>query len=135
MDAPSPDMDTGTGGTRYCMHERDGDEDTAESAARLRGGAIATDDLSRWLKAIAAATHTATDIDDVFRWAIDLVCNYAGWPLGHVLRLDGDQARLLSTDIWHNRDSNRYGAFMEATRRITFAAGVGLPGRVLATGN
>ena len=61
--------------------------------------------------------------------------NYTGWPVGHVYILsDEDDGILVSSDIWHMDDPKRFRAFAEATKKTTFKRGMGLPGRVLESG-
>jgi PAS domain S-box-containing protein len=66
--------------------------------------------------------------------AIDLVCSFTSWPLGHLYVVDEAHAELVSTAIWHNDDRARFQPFVDATSQIPILRGVGLPGRVLESG-
>ncbi len=84
---------------------------------------------------VAATANAATDVDGALKACIDLLCGHTGWPVGHVYRRAPDGAdRLMSTNIWYLDDAKRYEAFRKASKHTEFAAGIGLPGRVLATG-
>ena len=91
------------------------------------------DDLSAWLKQAASVALTASTADEAMRRALDLVCEWTGWPLGHVLRTDGADGTLQSTGIWHDDAPARHAAFVAASEQRTFAVGEGLPGRIAAT--
>jgi PAS domain S-box-containing protein len=97
-----------------------------------RGSGTNARALARVLKSAAALAYAATDADDAFKWALDLVCAFTGWPVGHIFRVES--GALVSTGFWHLEDPEAYAAFVEATAATTFGPGVGLPGRILATG-
>jgi signal transduction histidine kinase/HPt (histidine-containing phosphotransfer) domain-containing protein len=59
---------------------------------------------------------------------LDLVCGHTGWKVSHAYWREGDE--LVPSSIWHGGSS----AFRAATERTSISGGVGLPGRVLATG-
>lgn len=62
-----------------------------------------------------------------------VICSTLGWGLGVLWKLDEDRQALhcvaLATD-----SPGRFESFVERTRSITFALGVGLPGRVWESG-
>jgi diguanylate cyclase (GGDEF)-like protein len=71
--------------------------------------------------------------------ALDVVCRYANWPLGHlwlVAERQGER-RFDSTSIWHDSLSRDGDGPVRELRRLTeakaFALGVGLPGMVVAS--
>src|SRR5579875_3335321 len=100
--------------------------DLGQGASRRRG------DLARFLEAADELPVTEIDLDDALRWAIDLVCEYAGWPLGHVFRPGPDPDVLVSAGIWHDELPDAHEEFVAATRRLHLRAGEGIPGEVLA---
>lgn len=87
------------------------------------------------LEAIAVAANETTSVETALQFAVEQVCRFTGWPLGHAHLAKGssDSPQLLSTSIWHTGEPERFQEFFEATRQMSFTAGVGLPGRVLAT--
>jgi diguanylate cyclase (GGDEF)-like protein len=88
------------------------------------------------LGAIAVAANESTSIDEVLRFALATVCTSIGWSLGHayVITRTGSLTRLTPTTLWHNPNHERTQAFHRATETTEFDISVGLPGRVLASG-
>jgi len=85
------------------------------------------------LEHIAVAANEAASVDDAMRRALDAVCRYTGWPLGHLLLVrDGARADMLdSTAVWHDESDGRYGALRALTEATGFGDEIGLPGQVL----
>jgi signal transduction histidine kinase/ActR/RegA family two-component response regulator len=88
------------------------------------------------LETIATVCNLAASVEDALAETLRRLCAFTTWPLGHVCRLDDAAATptLASSRIWWSDPAQDYRAFMAASERATFTAGVGLPGRVLATG-
>ena len=87
------------------------------------------------LQAIAVAANEAVAVDEAMRFCLDRVCAHTGWPIGHVYALAEDGTdELLPTSVWHLEDPERFATFRAVTETMHFASGVGLPGRVLASG-
>jgi signal transduction histidine kinase len=87
----------------------------------------------RLLREVAFAANEALSIDDALGATVSLVCTYGEWPLGHALVL-GESGSLSSTGIWCDMSERRFERFRQRTHGMTFAAGAGLPGTVLAEG-
>ena len=83
-------------------------------------------------------TRMAAETDsfeEALRASLEAIGNLAGWPVGHALvHAKGGQAELVSTDVWYEAEPGIAAGLREATARLRFTAGVGLPGMVLATG-
>jgi diguanylate cyclase (GGDEF)-like protein/PAS domain S-box-containing protein len=86
------------------------------------------------LQEITVAANEAASIEESLQVALDRVCEYTGWPVGHALLLDLGAGELISSAIWHLSDPGRFELFRRITEDFRFASGVGLPGRVLSTG-
>ena len=113
-----------------------------ERAARLEAERIServTRDLYdrraevQLLETVARASNETVTIEEALQVAVDAICVHTGWPVGHVYMLDAGAAKLVPTPIWHLDNQQRHTAFRAITETLTFAAGVGLPGRVLAS--
>ena len=113
-----------------------------EQRARAESEAIAEKALSELyakkkevelLQQITVAANEASNADGAMRIALDRVCAHTRWPVGHVLLKNSD-GTLASTSLWHLHDPQRYEPFRVASEAITFARGVGLPGRVYELG-
>ncbi len=87
------------------------------------------------IKAAAVAANDAAEPLHALQMGLDIVCEYAGWPLGHAYRVDRyDASCLRPTNLWHLSGARSYTGFRAATAETSFRAGEGLPGRVLASG-
>jgi PAS domain S-box-containing protein len=95
-----------------------------ETELRRKAGSL------RLLEAISTAANEAGSMDRAMQAAVDLVCAYTRWPVGHVYVLDrsGDMA---PTSIWHIEEPERFEEFRRITEATRFAPGRGLPGQVL----
>ena len=95
------------------------------------------------LAAVSAAANRARSEEEVLEFALERMCAHTGWSLGHVLKREmpseeeavyaGPGPWLVSTGCWYGAGP-RHAALQTTTARCRFAPGVGLPGRVLATG-
>jgi PAS domain S-box-containing protein len=89
--------------------------------------------LVRLLHQVTVAAYEAATVEEALQAGIDLVCAHTGWPVGHVYALAGDGSReLVPTTIWHLDRPEDFETFVRVTAAKRLAAGVGLPGRVLA---
>jgi PAS domain S-box-containing protein len=92
-----------------------------------------TDSL-QLLRRTAAAANESTSVESALAAALDEVCRFTGWPVGHAFLVAAeDPSRLVSTDIWAMADPRRYAAFRTATEAESFHRGRGLPGLALET--
>ncbi len=86
------------------------------------------------LEAVAVACNEASTLDEALRVAIDRICGHAGWPVGHAYLVTAPDGELVSARIWHLDDPVAFAGFRRLTEATPFAAGEGLPGRVVAAG-
>ena len=86
-------------------------------------------------RATALAAETDS-LNDALQGCLDIVCELTGWPVGHVYAVGDDKKadELFPTDIWFLSDDKEFSDFRKVTERTTFTSGVGLPGRVLESG-
>ncbi|AQR62624.1 hypothetical protein BZG35_13940 [Brevundimonas sp. LM2] len=84
------------------------------------------------LQSIATTANSADRPEEAFRLALARICEFTGWPTGHVYNFaDGERRVLSSSGIWFGADPERYAPFRAASAETIFESGVGLPGRVL----
>ncbi len=89
----------------------------------------------RLLHKITVAANEAEEPETAMQVCLDEVCAYTGWPVGHVYRLEEEGSDTLAPlKIWHLDNPERFATFRRVTEEIRFAPGVGLPGRVLSSG-
>jgi signal transduction histidine kinase len=114
-----------------------------EHAARLQAEAIAeAETLSLYenarrlalLETIATESNAFGSMEGIFARAVQLICEFTGWPLGHVLFRDPDAAEptLRSSGVWFGAEPATFEAFRRYSSAAAFAGGRGLPGRVMA---
>jgi GAF domain-containing protein len=86
------------------------------------------------LRQVGEAANDATTIEAPLRVALDEICALTGWPVGHVFLKAEDRDEMIPAPLWHMEHSARYETFRRVTMATPMARGVGLPGRVLASG-
>ena len=92
-------------------------------------------DSAKLVNAIAIASNETRAINDTLYFCIERVCKFAGWPLGHLyLVAEKPASGLIPTEIWHVGDPGKFDVFQRITGDTPMQAGVGLPGRVLTSG-
>ncbi|MET0981073.1 MAG: EAL domain-containing protein [Telluria sp.] len=111
-----------------------------ETAARQEAEAIAERGLRdlfqhqqelKLLEQIAVAANEAASVDDAMRRALEAVCRYTGWPLGHLLLVRGNSEALDSTAVWHDESAGRFDALRTLSETFSFGDDIGLPGKVV----
>jgi PAS domain S-box-containing protein len=73
------------------------------------------------------------DAAEALRGVLETVATAFGWELAEFWRLDADAGVLRFGSAWHD-PAYELGEFVERSRELTFARGVGLPGRVWERG-
>lgn len=87
------------------------------------------------MQTIATIANEASTFEHAAKECIDKVCEITGWPMGHLyLSSDIEEKKLISTKVWHIEDEVKYKEFKIITEDTDFNSGIGLPGRVLETG-
>lgn len=82
-------------------------------------------ELIQLLQAVTTAANEATEINSAVQFAVDHVCRYAGWPLGHVYMRSRGGHQLVSSRIWHMADEARFSQFREVSERLQFDGSTG----------
>ena len=83
------------------------------------------------IQSITVAANEANDVHEAVQTAINEICRFTGWPVGHAYFYDQEEKKLLPSGIWYLEDTERFSVFKEITERTTFERDVGLPGTVL----
>jgi len=91
--------------------------------------------MVKLLQMVAVAANEAPTPREALQIGVDQICAYTGWPVGDafVLAEDGS-GDLVPTSVWHVDQPERFSHFRAITDGVRLSPGVGLPGRVLATG-
>ncbi|MDH5763509.1 MAG: GAF domain-containing sensor histidine kinase [Nitrospinota bacterium] len=86
-------------------------------------------------KDTAVASNETRNVADTFQYCLRRICEHTGWPVGHLYRVNKkSNPPLVSSTIWHLDDLNQFETFREISEATAFDPGIGLPGRVLASG-
>jgi c-di-GMP-specific phosphodiesterase len=101
-----------------------------------RSGRIPTDPsaIAQVLTSGASIARLATDAEGAMQLVLDLVCEFTGWPVGHIFNIEAASGTATSSGIWHVRDPERHERFRRATADAVFAPGEGVPGLIVAAG-
>ena len=83
--------------------------------------------------ATARALVEASSFAEATPKILQAICESLGWEHGALWTVDRDQNVLRCSDIWTAPDAS-FEEFDSISRQVTFAPGVGLPGRVWASG-
>lgn len=111
-----------------------------ERAARIEAEAIAEQGLRRLyesqqrlmlLQRITDGANQTADIEQALKVAVEEICRHMDWAFGNALLLAPSGTDVVACDVWHASDPDTLFPFVEASRSLSFAAGIGLPGRVL----
>jgi len=99
-------------------------------------GQFATDSaFVALIEAVAAATANVENVDEALLACVEHVCRWTGWPVGHVyLAGTEDHDPLRPSHLWHLGHPTKFEPFRALTEATSLPSGIGLPGRVAATG-
>ena len=91
--------------------------------------------LVELMQDITRAANEAPQSAAALQYAVDRICAYTGWPMGHVyLAAAAGADRWAPTALWHLDAPERFTAFRQAMQTAEFAAGEGLIRRAGARG-
>lgn len=84
------------------------------------------------LQGVAIASNEASNLEQAVRIALEKICIYSKWPIGHVYYVDKENKnKLTATKIWYLADKNLYQDFCQSREETSFSKGQSLPGEVL----
>jgi two-component system NtrC family sensor kinase len=87
--------------------------------------------LLELLQDITIAANEATTSAEALQFAVDRICAYMDWPVGHAyLAVAPGVAQWTPTPIWHLAIAERYTTFQQATQTAEFVMGEGLISQV-----
>jgi PAS domain S-box-containing protein len=82
------------------------------------------------LKDIATTANQASSIAEAMQFAVERVCAFTGWPLGHAFIARPGQKRLAS--LWNSVQDSRFDEFRAASQASGFSIEADLLGKVIA---
>jgi signal transduction histidine kinase/CheY-like chemotaxis protein len=84
------------------------------------------------LQQVATAANEASEPADALRTSLELICAYAGWPIGHAYFIDG--TKVIPTSIWHVDEQDPLAHMRKIVESGRFRRGVGVVSRAIRTG-
>jgi PAS domain S-box-containing protein len=107
---------------------------TPDARATGAGAARSPSPLRLTVEHVAArALVSAATIDEAVPKILESICDALGWEFGARWTIDHEAGVLRCAEIW-NAPSSPLPRFAATSRTTTFARGIGLPGRVWASG-
>jgi PAS domain S-box-containing protein len=85
------------------------------------------------LKDVATTANQAATIAQAMQFAVDRVCEFTAWPLGHACMPAVGQPHLASFHIWSGMPERRFDAFRAASEAGGFSIAADLPVKVLTS--
>ncbi len=87
-----------------------------ETAVRLANN----NTLLELLSIISNATSTEASAEEYIEFSLEKVCEYMGWPIGHVYKLDEATQQLSPMALWKLSDPEQWQPFTQATMALSF---------------
>lgn len=92
-------------------------------------------ELMQLLQEVAVLANEAEDLEEALRLAIERICAYTKWPLGHVFWLEErERLEMVSSGIWHCSLEGEITKFQKTTADTRLVPGTGWLGQVMNTG-
>ncbi len=86
-------------------------------------------------KDIAVYSNENQPLEKALHKGLKRICEETGWPVGHIyFTAEDSREGMVPSVIWHLEDPSRFETFRTVTENTPLAPGVGLPGRVMASG-
>ncbi len=81
---------------------------------------------------IAQASKRTMEPDSLIQYALERVCSYLDWPVGHAYLInDGGQDSIIEfSPLWHLSDPEKFAPFVEVSASVHLERGIQLPGEV-----
>ncbi|MDH5541655.1 MAG: PAS domain S-box protein [Nitrospinota bacterium] len=71
-------------------------------------------------------------VNEAMKVFLDKICEYTGWPVGHVF-FPNAEGKLVSSGVWHMNNPAEFDYLRKISEALVFEPGFGIPGRVLET--
>ena len=121
--------------TRDMTRQKKTEKDLMALTATLEERVIQRSGYIRLLQEIAVAANEADAIETAFQFAVDRICAYQDWPVGHAHLFSKDfGGQRLSKPIWNLNDPQRFEPFKEVSDAMTPGMECYLLDRVRAEG-
>ena len=89
----------------------------------------------RLFSELASVATSRTSSMGALQQCLYLVCAYVGWPVGHLYLTASDASgELAPSKVWYLADPEEFEVLRSVTEKTRVSPGIGLPGRVLSSG-
>lgn len=88
--------------------------------------------LLKLLQDVAFAANESTSIESAIQFALDALCSYTGWSVGHAYQLSA-KGDIRSMKLWHLKDPDLYASFRKRSENNLPLKGMDMIGEVVAT--
>ena len=85
------------------------------------------------LKDVATTANQVTTIAEAMQFAVERICEFTGWPLGHACVASPGQKHLASSPIWSSTQYNRFRVFRRVSESGEFSVETDFPLKSLPT--
>jgi PAS domain S-box-containing protein len=121
--------------TRDVTNQKRTEKELKALNATLEERVIQRSGYIRLLQEVAVAANEADAIETALQFAVDRICAYQDWPVGHAYVFSKEHSgQLLSKPIWNLKDSERFQPFKEVSDAMMPGMECNLLGRVRAEG-
>jgi PAS domain S-box-containing protein len=85
------------------------------------------------LRDVATTANQATTVAQAMQFAVDRVCQFTAWPLGHACIPAVGSSHLASFHIWSSTQERRFDAFRSASEVSGFSIAADLPAKIFTS--
>src|SRR5688500_18183363 len=89
--------------------------------------------IRQLLETVAEAANEAETVQAATEVALEQVCRFTGWPVGHAFASGAEGQALVRTGAWYLSDPDRFERFRRETEETVLEVGAGLAVRVWKT--
>lgn len=76
--------------------------------------------LIKLLQEVSVAANEANDVESALQFAIQRVCGFTGWDIGHVYLLPRKENPEIVSSVWHTESPERFEKFRAVSNRMRF---------------
>lgn len=69
---------------------------------------------------VTIAANESDSIQDSIKYALDRICEFAEWPLGHAYIFNAENNTLSSMKLWHYNDKERFADLIDISEQSVF---------------
>lgn len=102
------------------------------NAKQAKNSTLKNSDNINIIKSLDFDPQDSLSIKRNLQDAINEICKFMSWPVGHLYLYNKKNNALLPTKIWHLENAKKFTNFKKITQNTVFRPGIGLIGQVLS---